>query len=69
MRFAHYNDCLPLDGDGVAQQVTWQNASLGSLTGQVIRLDFLLQNADLYTFRASGPGGHGQPVPELSRER
>jgi hypothetical protein len=52
-----YDDCLPLDGDGVAQQVTWQNASLASLTGQVIRLEFLLQNADLYTFRASSPGG------------
>jgi hypothetical protein len=31
----------------------WNDKSLDALKGQVIRLEFQLKNADLYTFRAT----------------
>ena len=40
-------------GDGVAQEVSWKEKSLADLAGQVIRLEILLKNAHLYTFRAA----------------
>ena len=49
-----YKDCRPFSGDAVSHEVTWKNASIDSLKGQVIRLEFFLKGADLFTFRASG---------------
>lgn len=49
-----YVDCKPFTGDGVAQQVAWKGKSLDAMKGRAIRLEFLLKNADLYTFRATG---------------
>lgn len=47
-------DCVPFSGDGVAHEVTWNGKSISALKGQPIRLEFLLRNADLFTFRATG---------------
>ncbi len=47
-----YDDCRAFADDDVAHQVTWQGTSADALGNQVIRLEFFLRNADLYTFRA-----------------
>ena len=47
-----YDPCVELRGDAVAHEVKWEGAAIGHLAGKVIRLEFLLTNADLYTFRA-----------------
>jgi hypothetical protein len=52
-----YDDCLTFQGDEVAHQVSWQEASIESLAGKVIRLEIFLKNADIYTFRATGDSG------------
>ncbi len=48
-----YADCVAFTGDNVAHEVTWKKNALDSLKGCVIRLEFLLKNADLYTFHAT----------------
>jgi len=50
-----YSDCQPFTGDSVAHEVKWGGKSADELKGQVIRLEFQLKDADLYTFRAA-PG-------------
>jgi len=52
-----YTDCNPFTEDTVSHQVTWKSNSMTELTGQTIRLEFYLKNADLYTFRASITSG------------
>jgi hypothetical protein len=47
-----YEDCEVFRGDSVAHEVRWKGRSLGELAGRVIRLEMMLKNADLYTFRA-----------------
>ena len=49
----NYDDCDEFTGDSVAQQIRWKERSLDDLKGQSIRLEFYLQNADLFTFRAA----------------
>ena len=49
-----YEECSPLAGSGVSQRVAWKNKSLDELAGQVVRLEFLVTKADLYTFHATG---------------
>jgi len=56
-----YTDCAPFSGDGVAHEVTWGKLGAGELAGKVIRLEFLLKNAHLYTFRAAGDGPVAAP--------
>lgn len=48
-----YADCEPFTGDKVAHEVTWKGTSIEALKGQVVRLEFFLKDADLYTFRAA----------------
>lgn len=48
-----YDDCDKFAGDKVSDEITWKTASATRLEGRVIRLEFFLKNADLYTFRAS----------------
>jgi hypothetical protein len=48
-----YDDSEPFRGDSVAQEITWHGKSLDAFAGKVIRLEFQLHNADLYTFRAA----------------
>lgn len=47
-----YDACQDLQADHVAHRVTWETRKLAELTGQTIRLEFYLRDADLYTFRA-----------------
>jgi hypothetical protein len=45
------DDCDPLAGDAVAHRPTWQGRwALGQLKGQRVRLRFVLQHAELYSF-------------------
>ena len=49
----NYDDMPAFKGDSVAQEITWKGGSLDALKGKVIRLEFQLKDADLYTFRAA----------------
>ena len=49
----NYDDCEEFTGDNVAQEIRWKGRSLAELKGQTIRLEFYLENADLFTFRAT----------------
>ena len=50
----NYDDSPAFTGDRVAHEWKWNGQSLDALKGRVIRLEFLLKDADLYTFRAGG---------------
>jgi hypothetical protein len=56
-----YDDCQPFHGDGTAHDVTWGDRSLDTLQGRIIRLEFFLRNAELYTFRAHRPISQRRP--------
>lgn len=46
------DDCTPLTGDQIEQQVTWKNGSdLSGLAGQPVVLRFVMQKADLYSLQ------------------
>ena len=47
-----YEECAPFSGNDTAYKVTWNGLSLETLKDRVLRLDFRLYDADLYTFRA-----------------
>lgn len=47
-----YDDMPAFTGDRVAHQVRWNGRSLNELEGQIVRLEFQLHDADLFTFRA-----------------
>lgn len=47
-----YEDTPAFKGDDVAHTVRWQGKSLEEFKGKVIRLEFQIRDADLYTFRA-----------------
>lgn len=49
-----YEQCQPFTGDAVRHRIQWGTGSLDDLRGQVIRLEFYLQQADLFTFVAEG---------------
>ena len=49
-----YDDCVTFQGDDVAHEISWQEASIESLAGKLIRLEIFLKNAEIYTFRATG---------------
>ena len=43
--------CVPLNGDKTKQRVTWQDAeTLAAVSGQPVRLRFLLMNGSLFSF-------------------
>jgi hypothetical protein len=45
-------DCQPLTGDELSAEYTWSGGSdLASLAGQPVRLRFVLQDAELFSFR------------------
>lgn len=50
-----YEDCKPMTNDNVNHQARWNEKSLDSLAGEVLRFEFFLKDADLYTFRATRP--------------
>ena len=46
------HDCSPVFGDSVKRVVPWgENTDLSSLKGKIIKLRFVLKDADLYSFR------------------
>jgi hypothetical protein len=47
-------DCVPLKGDSTRQVVQWRSANLDDLKGEILRLEFFIQNCNLYSFRAAG---------------
>lgn len=50
----NYADCLPLYGDKVRHRVAWKNASLSTLKGREVRLEFYFsKQGDLYAFQAA----------------
>ena len=49
-----FRDCRPLTGDGVTQEVRWTGTP-ASLRGRVVRLEFLLRDAELYAFTLIEP--------------
>jgi hypothetical protein len=49
-----YEDCGVFSGDSVSQRIGWRNKNMDALAGQVVRFEFYLRSADLYTFRAAG---------------
>jgi len=51
-----YADCTGFTGDSVAHEIKWKEKHLEESTGQTIRFEFFLRDADLYTFRATGTG-------------
>lgn len=48
-----YDDCVPFTGDSTHHEVKWKDKSIAELKGQVVRLEFQLKMADLYTFKAA----------------
>ncbi|MFT5466715.1 MAG: hypothetical protein ACI8UO_001815 [Verrucomicrobiales bacterium] len=48
-----YEDSVPFTGDSTRHEVKWKEHSIAELKGQVIRIEFQLKMADLYTFRAA----------------
>ena len=49
-----YEQSPTIRSDSVAHEIRWNGRSLAELNDQVVRLEFLLHDADLYTFRATG---------------
>lgn len=47
-----YADGQPFSGDSVAHAFSWKGKSTSELKGRIVRLEFFLRDADLYTFRA-----------------
>ncbi|MBC8288776.1 MAG: hypothetical protein H8E37_00510, partial [Planctomycetes bacterium] len=45
------DDCVELIGDRVDQPVTWKGGDLSKLTGQPVRLRFVLHDADVYSWQ------------------
>jgi len=55
-------DSDPMSGDAIARTVSWQgNASLDPLAGEAIRLRFVMEDADVYALRFTGPSSLSLP--------
>lgn len=48
-----YDDCVTFTGDSVSQQIQWKSKSVSDLKDRIIRFEFYLKEADLYTFRSA----------------
>lgn len=48
-----YEDSVPFTGDSTKHEVKWKKKSIAELKTKVVRLEFQLKMADLYTFRAA----------------
>ncbi len=42
--------CRPAHGDAVRQILSWRTGSPGAIAGQMVRVRFCLENANLYSF-------------------
>jgi hypothetical protein len=45
------DDCLEIYGDEVRRPVKWQNAAIETLEGNIVRLRFVMKDADLFSFQ------------------
>jgi hypothetical protein len=45
------DECQPIVGDHIEQTVSWKGRGLAALAGKAVRLRFVMQTADLYSFR------------------
>ena len=50
-----YEDCEVFEGDSIRHEIRWNGRSLNELARQTLRIDFYLQDADLFTFVAGVP--------------
>lgn len=50
----NHADCVVFQGDQTAAEISWQNAKIDDLKAKDVRLEFYIENADLYSFRATG---------------
>ncbi len=48
-----YDDSPAFTGDATAHVVNWNGKSLAEMKDQIVRLEFFLKDADLYTFRST----------------
>ena len=70
------DDCTPLSADGTREPLTWGGRTLKPLAGRRIRIRFLLENAELYSFwitdhpegRSRGYMAAGGPNFHLGRD-
>ena len=52
------DDCDEIVGDSVTRTITWNgNADLSALVGKVVRLRFVLKDADVFAFRFAPEAG------------
>ena len=51
-----YDNNISFHADSVDHEVTWKESDISQLKGRVVRLEFFLASADLFTFRAVMPG-------------
>lgn len=49
-----HTDCNAVQADATAAEITWKRGSTDELKGRSIRLEFFVQNADLFSLRATG---------------
>ena len=61
-----YAACGDLTGDSTDHRVCWGNQSMKSLAGRELRIEFFLEAADLYSFRALSPE-QSIATPQLAR--
>jgi hypothetical protein len=45
------DDCSPITGDQIEQEVSWKAGDLAALAGKPVRLRFVLEDADLFSMR------------------
>lgn len=50
----NHADCVPFAGDETAAEITWRDAKIDDLKAKDIRLEIFIEDADLYSFRATG---------------
>ena len=48
-----YEDSVAFSGDSTAHEMRWREKLIDELRGRVVRLEFFLTKADLYTFQAA----------------
>jgi hypothetical protein len=48
-----FGNSIPLTSDATRHKVRWQDESMNSLEGKMVRIEFRFQNADLFAFQAT----------------
>jgi hypothetical protein len=61
-----YAACGDLSGDSTDHRVHWGDRSMETLAGRELRIEFFLEDADVYSFRALA-AGQSIATPQLTR--